>query len=119
MSQETDLQNRIRCEAARQGSILWRNNSGVAFDHTGRPVRFGLGNDSKEANEVCKSSDLIGVTPVICPCGLIYGVFTAYEIKKPSWIFRGTKREHAQLNFLNVVTSHYGLARFINKVEDL
>jgi hypothetical protein len=100
-----------RLLAAREGRRLWRNNTG-AVTAEGRMVRFGLGNDSAAVNRVMKSSDLIGITPVVCDCGKRYGVFTAEECKRPGWKFTGTEREQAQLNFISLVTALGGIAKF-------
>ena len=61
---ETDVQASIRLEAAGKGIVLWRNNVGVLMDQRGRPVRYGLANDSERVNSVTKSSDLIGIKPL-------------------------------------------------------
>lgn len=117
---EAGVQSQITLEAARRGMRLWRNNSGAAVDERGVPVRFGLGNISAQVNSVMKSSDLIGITPVRCHCGAAYGVFTAYEVKKPGWVFRQSdKRAVAQLNYINIVIASGGIAKFIQRVEDL
>jgi len=99
---------------------MMRNNSGALPNpHTGVPIRFGLGNDSKQTNAVFKSPDLIGVTPVKCPCGITYGVFTAFEIKKPGWTSNPNNKEYvAQLNFINTIKRKSGLASFIQSKED-
>jgi hypothetical protein len=119
---EAVAQTEVRVEAATRGARLFRNNSGVAFDESGRPVRFGLGNDSKQVNAVMKSSDLIGIWPhTVTPgdVGRQLGVFTAIEMKRPGWKYRGTQREVAQSNFLALVTALGGIGKFITRVEDL
>lgn len=99
--------------AAKEGRRAWRNNSGVLEDKNGRPVRFGLGNTSAAINRVMKTSDLIGITPVVCGCGQRYGIFTAEEVKAPGWVFRESdERAVSQLNFLKIVTSLGGIAKF-------
>lgn len=119
---EQDVQNLIRIEASKYGSHLHRNNSGAALDpKTGRPVRFGLGNDSKQINRVRKSSDLIGVTPYIIrlqDVGKLIGVFTAVEVKRGGWHYTGGGDEPAQQNFLDIVTQCGGLAGFAQSVDD-
>lgn len=115
---ETELQNALRALAALDGIYLWRNNSGVAYDSTGRPVRYGLANDSAKINKIIKSSDLIGITPTQCPCGAMYGVFTALETKRPNWVFKGTEEELAQQAYLELVHRNFGIARFINSLKD-
>jgi len=100
-------------------SILLRNNSGVLKNQQGVPIRFGLGNTSSQLNRIFKSSDQIGITPVQCPCGRHYGVFTALEIKKPGWKFRNSDHTAlGQLNFINRIREKHGIAGFIQSEED-
>jgi len=65
-----------------------------------------------------KSSDLIGITPVT-HAGKTFGVFTGYEVKRGDWSYKGNKREVAQFNFIQLVSSMGGIAKFINDPEDL
>lgn len=119
---ETDVQNSMRLNASRQGATLWRNNNGAAVDRGGRQIRFGLGNDSKAVNDVFKSSDLIGITPIkITPemVGKTIGVFTAVECKAPGWQFKPTdQRSVAQKAFIDFVSRHGGVAYFLT-TEDV
>ena len=112
---ETDAQSTVRLEAAELDVLLWRNNVGVLLDATGRPVRYGLANDSKAMNKKTKSSDLIGLRKVlITPAhvGTIIGQFVAREIKPSGWQYSATDREKAQLNYLNLVVDYGGDASF-------
>jgi len=113
---ETATQNKLRLAAPLRGGFLWRNNNGVAVDKTGRHIRYGLGNDSKRLNEVFKSSDLIGVIPVVIQpkhVGKTFGLFVAVEVKKPDWhLIPSDKRGHAQLNFITTINSCGGLGCF-------
>lgn len=102
---ESRLQQLVRLEAARLGWYLWRNNSGAFEDVNGRWVRYGLANDSKNVNEVLKSSDLIGFDNT--------GTFVAAECKPEGWVYSGTAREVAQLNFIELVKRNGGRAGFI------
>ncbi len=111
---ETAISSTIRLEASKLGVSLWRNNSGVATNRDGRPVRFGLGNDSKRLNETMKSSDLIGLTS--------RGTFVAVEVKRPGWharFERFTPRELAQWNFHQHVQRNYGVAGFATCWSDV
>lgn len=109
---EASVQAAVRLEAARRGVLLWRNNTGVLPDEKGRPVRYGLANDSKQANAVCKSSDLIGIGPD--------GRFWALECKAPGWVFRESdQRAVAQAAFIKLVVARGGVAKFIRGVEEL
>lgn len=112
---ETAVQQQVRLSASRAGIRLWRNNNGVAENPNGQPVRYGLANESKKLNATLKSSDLIGITPVIiCPehLGQVVGVFTAVEVKKGDWKFQGEDRETAQLKFILLVRSMGGIGVF-------
>jgi hypothetical protein len=114
---EAAVQTRIRLEASRKGGRLWRNNVGGAYTEEGGFLRYGLANDSKDMNDLIKSSDLIGLRPVLITqghVGSILGQFVAREVKAPGWAYTGTKREEAQLNFLNLVTGLGGDAQFAN-----
>lgn len=90
----------VRLEAARKGVKLFRNNVGVLPDLTGRPVRYGLANESKQINERIKSSDYMGwrarlITPQ--DVGTVIGQAVGREVKKVGWRYTGTGREPAQL----------------------
>lgn len=121
---EGAVQTRIRLEASAKGLRLWRNNVG-AYDANNPPSpgsRWGLCNDNKEMNALIKSSDLIGVKPLLITqnhVGGIVGQFVAREVKAANWSYSGTKREEAQLNFLNLVASMGGDAAFANSVGTL
>jgi len=99
-----------------------RNNSGAFTDATGRLIRFGLGNISKEHNDNMKSSDLIGITTmVVTPemVGKTIGVFTAFEVKGSDWKpGRDKKREKAQENFINWVRLKGGISSFISSIDE-
>ncbi len=115
---ETAIQQAVRLEASQKGARLWRNNSGGFYDETGRFIRYGLANDSEKINKELKSSDLIGITPVVVTqemVGCRIGQFTSYEIKKGDWKYTGTDRELAQLRWLQLVLSLGGRAAFINR----
>lgn len=116
---EAGVQNAVRIAAARDfGARLFRNNTGVATED-GRVVRYGLCNESAKVNAVCKSSDLIGITPRQCGCGRVFGVFTAIECKAPGWKFRESdQRAVAQRAFLNLIVSLGGIGKFISSAEE-
>lgn len=113
---ELERQKQIRLYYAQIGVMLWRNNVGSLQDKDGRWVRFGLANDSRGMNKHVKSSDLIGITPVIIGpehLGKVIGQFTAYEVKSPNWKWKGNERELAQLEFHKLVKAYGGLGEFI------
>jgi hypothetical protein len=112
---EAFAQSQVVLEAARKGIRLWRNNVGVLEDSRGVPVHFGLANDAKGTNKLIKSSDLIGVRPVLITpelLGCTIGQFVGREIKKPGWKYTGEDREEKQLNFAGLVCSLGGDAAF-------
>lgn len=119
---ESAVASHVRLDAAQQGVELWRNNTGAYEDFTGRWIRYGLCNDSKALNKVLKSSDLIGITPVmITPdmVGKVVGVFTAVETKPEGWVFRKSdKRAVAQQAFHDIVKKSGGYAGFATSKEE-
>lgn len=118
---EASIQQDIRLEASRIGASLWRNNNGAAVADDGRHIRYGLGNDSPRINKAFKSSDLIGITPVMVTTahvGLTFGIFTAIEVKRGDWQWSNTLREQAQWKYLQLVNSKGGFATFAKSIED-
>ena len=119
---EAAVQQQVQLRAASRGARLWRNNVGACEDTTGRMIRYGLANQTAQINKVFKSSDLIGITPVVINplhVGQTMGVFTAVECKAPGWKYRDSdERAVAQLAFINFVVSRGGIARFVSNPED-
>lgn len=118
---ETSVSNLERLKAAKNGGLLWRNNVGAMQNESGAWIRFGLANESKQMNERTKSSDLIGIRPVLITqemVGITIGQFMARECKKPSWVYEGTPRERAQLRFIELVTAKGGDAQFTTGAPD-
>jgi hypothetical protein len=114
---ETGVQKRERLRAAHAGGILWRNNVGVLTNDRGTPVRYGLANDSKAMNKKIKSSDLIGITPIVVTPAMVgtrVGIFTAKETKAPGWHYTGTEREQAQCKYLDIVIAAGGIGGFVS-----
>lgn len=112
----------IRLEASRAGCRLFRNNVGACKDETGRMIRYGLMNESAQMNKTIKSSDLIGIRPVLVGpqhMGTTIGQFVAREVKAGSWKWGGTDREVAQMRFIDMVNSLGGDAAMVNGVGSL
>lgn len=124
MKSESEIQDKLQTSARYAECQLMRNNSGALKRPDGTPVRFGLGNISKEHNDRIKSSDLIGFTKItITPdmVGQTVAIFTAVECKDEVW--KETKkfdaREIAQSNFIEWVKANGGLAGFANNIDML
>lgn len=117
---ESGTTSHVRLDAARQGVMLLRNNSGGCYDETGRFIRYGLGSFSDK--DEMKSSDYIGATPtLIMPnmVGHIMGIFTAVEMKAEDWKFyQSDKRALHQQNFHDMVVKHGGYAGFARNIEE-
>ena len=112
---ETAVQNDVRLEASEKGLRLFRNNVGVLYNDRNVPVRYGLCNDSKKLNARLKSSDLIGIRPVLITrdhVGQTIGQFVARETKPESWRYSGNDRETAQLEFLKLIAALGGDVAF-------
>lgn len=123
MSQsEAAVAAQIRILAGQRGIALFRNNCGAMTDQTGRLIRFGLGNESPALNARWKSSDLIGVLPVVVQpshVGKTLGVFLAVETKKPGWhLTPGDKRGQAQAAFIQSVRGFGGVGGFCCTADD-
>lgn len=117
---EAAVSNNVRLEAGRAGVRLWRNNVGATWTEDGSFIRYGLANDSEQLNRVLKSSDLIGIRPVLITqahVGHTIGQFVAREVKRDGWKHRpNDKRESAQAAFLTLVASLGGDACFASGV---
>lgn len=113
---EAVVQNAVRLEAAEKGVMLWRNNVGALRDDTGRVVRYGLANDSKNLNDKIKSGDMIGVRPrviTVADVGKTIGQFVSRECKPSDWSYADTPRERAQFRWIELVTQAGGDACFV------
>lgn len=116
LASEAKVQSLVRIEAAKNGVWLTRNNVGALRDDNGRPVRYGMANESKQQNERIKSGDLIGLAKrLITPrdVGTIIGQFYSRECKPEGWTYTGTEREVAQLAWANFINANGGDACFV------
>ena len=122
MTSEAAIQQAIRLNIARSGIDLWRQNVGACQDQSGRLIRYGLLNDSKAINEKFKSSDLIGIRPMLVTSewvGHVVGVFAAIECKESGWKLRpGDARGQAQHRFHELVRAAGGFAGFATSVDE-
>ena len=119
---EAAVQAAVRLEAARKGVRLFRNNVGALMDATGRPVRYGLANESKGVNQSIKSADLIGWRPLLIEqrhVGQCVAQFVSRECKRREWRYTGGDHEQAQLAWAQLVTSGGGDAAFCTGVGTL
>ena len=119
---ESKIAATIRLAAAEdRAALLMRNNSGALPDGQGRWIRFGLGNDSKAVNERLKSSDLVGIRPVLIQphhVGTVIGQFFALETKEPAWRGpAGSQRATAQAAWIDLIRSWGGVGGFASSVE--
>jgi hypothetical protein len=113
---ESAIQSLVRLEASRLGARLWRNNVGAGYLDNASFIRWGLANDSDRINQQIKSSDLIGIQPVLIGpehIGRTLGVFLSREVKGAGWNYTGTARERAQLRWLELIASMGGDACFV------
>ena len=93
---EANILNDCMIALSQAGARVFRNNTGVLKDKTGRPVKFGL----------CKGgSDIIG----ICPDGK----FLAVECKTE----KGRATDH-QLRFIEIVRQMGGRAGIARRADD-
>ena len=109
---EAAVQADIRLAASQRGDlVLWRNNSGALTDDAGRLIRFGLGNDSTQANRRMKSADLIGIHR---PSGR----FVSIEVKRPGWKHSdANERDRAQAAWAATVAAMGGVALRVTSAQ--
>lgn len=110
---EAAVQAEIRLAAARRGITLWRNNVGAYETPEGQWVRYGLNNDSAQANKRMKSADLIGIHR---PSGR----FVSIEVKRPGWKHsEASERDRAQLAWAITINAMGGVALRATSAEAL
>lgn len=113
---EARQQSLIRLEAPKHGFWLSRNNVGAFQDpESGRLIRYGLANESKQQNAAVKSADLIGFRKRVIvgsDVGATIAQFASIECKEQGWTYSGTKREIAQARWRDFVTLNGGVAMF-------
>ena len=121
MTPEGRVQDDVECSASSFSCKLLRNNVGSLKNDLDVWVRYGLGNISKKLNKRLKSSDLVGWTTItITPemVGRKVAVFTAIEVKPPSFkvtgVYKEDSRECAQERFCNLVREGGGFGAIVN-----
>ena len=123
MTSEAAVQNHVRLNIANAGGVVWQNNVGACKDETGRMIRYGLCNESKQLNERIKSSDLIGIVPILIQphhVGRVMGIFTAVECKAPDWrMIPSDSRAEAQARFHKIVKDIGGYAGFVRNQTEM
>jgi hypothetical protein len=131
MTSEATVQTAIRVALPQlTNGHCWRNNRGAHQDETGRWVRYGLANESKQEGDVIKSSDLIGCVPEMVWIDRTkewrtVAVLTAIEVKPSYWSFPSptNKAEYArclaQQRFIDIVREAGGYAGFATSVDDM
>jgi hypothetical protein len=111
---ESTVQAKVRIRTSALGWRMWRNNVGVLLDATGRPVRYGLANDSTQVNASIKSGDLIGIRPVVITpemVGQTIGQFVSIECKREGWKPSASDARYvAQRKWADLVNSLGGYA---------
>ena len=112
MKSEAAVQAEVMMRLSEMGHRIFRNNNGAAVDQTGRHVRYGLGNVSQQVNARMKSSDLIGIEKGT-------GRMISIECKREGWKYKGTDREQAQLNWINLIKGMGGIGGFVSDVGQL
>jgi hypothetical protein len=123
---EALVQSLVRIRAPSLAMHLWRNNCGQLKDANGRPVRYGLANDSKLLNREVKSGDLVGWTRhtiTAADVGRTVAIFTSIECKPEDWTppCSGAEFERymAQLAWAKLVTDCGGIAKIVSSDDQL
>lgn len=115
---EARVQSLVRLEAAQAGVWLTRNNVGATLDpDTGRLIRYGLANESKQQNQRIKSADLIGFRKRVilaADVGTVIAQFVSRECKAEGWRYTGTGREAAQAAWRDFINTNGGDAAFVS-----
>lgn len=135
---ESYVQSLVRLEGATKGYRLWRNNVGagqVVHAKTlrqmcpecralvqGRPIRWGLANDSSNLNEQLKSGDLFGwrrrlITPSMV--GTVIAQTVNRECKPVGWAYTGDEHEQAQVRWHQMVLADGGDSAIVTGVGSL
>lgn len=117
LASEARTQSYVRLDAAQHGVWLTRNNVGAYEDpKSGRWVRYGLANESKQQNQAIKSADLIGFRRrviIVTDIGKTIAQFVSRECKAEGWKPRpNDKHEIAQRHWRDFINANGGDAAF-------
>lgn len=115
MMTEAEVIEACLIAASQAGGRLFRNNVGAGTLQNGKYMRWGLANSSHALNQIIKSSDLIGIKPVLIKenmVGKIIGQFWAIECKKSGWKYTGSEHQAAQKRWLDLIIELGGCAEF-------
>lgn len=96
---ESHVQKQLMDYLSYKNVYVWRNNSGVLPNPKGRPVFFGK----------VGSADILGVQG-------LSGRIIAIEVKRPDMNYKPT---HPQLEFLQAIHDHGGLAGIATSTDDV
>lgn len=120
---EARVQSEVRLAAPRANLLLFRNNVGALLNENGRPIRYGLANDSKQMNQHIKSADLVGIRRVLITqahLGTVIGQFASVECKWRGWQEgEDKKREKAQKEWATLVQSWGGFAKVTSTCDNI
>lgn len=121
-SSEAAVVARCKVRASKMGGRLWKNHKGAAVLQDGTFMRYGILNESKRISDDIKSSDLIGVYPLVITqdmVGSTVGQLWLVEVKEEDWHFTGDAHEMAQLKFLELGLAMGARATFATSEDDI
>jgi hypothetical protein len=109
----------VKLAANKQRCRLLKNNTGVAYDSSNRPVFFGLGNEGKKKAEDDRTPDWVGwhnLTITESMVGKTVPVFLAIDAKRVGFkhkiSYAKNTREYGQNKFFQKVINANGVAGF-------
>lgn len=113
---ESDVGKTVLMKASAAGWRMFRNNVGAGTLVGKGFVRWGLCNESSKMNAALKSSDYIGIRPIIITqemVGMTIGQFVSIETKRSGWSFNANDaHEVAQQAWINLINKLGGYAKF-------
>jgi hypothetical protein len=121
-SSEAAVVKRCQVRASKVGGRLWKNHKGAAVLQDGTFMRYGLLNESKRISDEIKSSDLIGVYPLVITTDMVgstIGQLWLVEVKEEDWHYTGDAHETAQLKFLELGLAMGARATFATSEDDI